>query len=282
MMIRMILAAGLLLSAPAAIVGGETGTRFPEVEGWILVRDTTEYSPETLWEYINGAADLFVSYGFENLAVASYRTPAGKEIRAELYRHATRQDAYGMYAQERAPENAAAPHGVEACMDEGMLNFVSGRWYVKLSANEVSDVVQRGMHRVAAAIDSALEQTHELPEGFNLLPQTDRVLRSEQYFAHDFLGYGFLTGAYVASYGSQDGCRVFAIPLASSGLARTALETFLRVAPRVNKDQVGELVRVEDPHHGPIDLVTRGNVLMGVVGCPGGDSLRASLLKNLQ
>ena len=275
------MAACLLLSAPAAIVGGETGTRFPKVEGWILIRDTTEYSPETLWEYINGAADLFVSYGFENLAVAYYRMPAGKEIRAELYRHASRQDAYGMYSQERAPENAAAPHGVEACMDEGMLNFVSGRWYVKLSANEVSDIVQRGMHRVAAAIDSALEQPHELPEGFALLPQTGRIHRSEQYIARDFLGYGFLTGAYVASYGSQDGCRVFAVPLASPELARTALESFLRVAPQANRDQADKIIRVEDPHHGPVDLVVRGSVLMGVVGCPGGESLRASLLKNL-
>jgi hypothetical protein len=282
MMIRRIVTACLLLSAPAAIIGGEAGTRFPTVEGWSTVRDSTEYAPETLWEYINGAADLFVSYGFENLAVAYYRTPAGKEIRAELYRHASRQDAYGVYSQERAPENAAASYGVEACMDEGMLNFVSGRWYVKLSANELSDVVERGMHRVAAAIDSALEQPHKLPDGFALLPQTGRVHRSEQYIARDFLGYGFLTGAYVASYGSQDGCRVFAIPQASPGLARAALESFLRVAPQTNKNPADEIIRVEDPHHGPIDLVARGNTLMGVMGCPGGESLRSSLLKNLQ
>ncbi|MCC6398581.1 MAG: hypothetical protein IT282_16325 [Bacteroidetes bacterium] len=282
MTVRMIMAAGLLLSAAAAGNGGETETRIPNVEGWSMARDSTEYSPETLWEYINGAADLFVSYGFENLAVAYYLAPEGQEIRAEFYRHATRQDAYGMYSQERAQESAPVSYGVEACMDEGMLNFVSGRWYVKLSANEGDDIVQRGMHRVAAAIDSALAQPHELPEGFALLPQAGRIRRSEQYIARDFLGYGFLKGAYVASYGSGDGCRVFAIPHASAELANAALEAFLRVAPRADKGLADGVVRAEDPHHGHVNLVVRGNVLMGVVGCAGGESFRSSLLKNLQ
>ncbi|MCC6395819.1 MAG: hypothetical protein IT282_02300, partial [Bacteroidetes bacterium] len=102
------------------------------------------------------------------------------------------------------------------------------------------------------------------------------------YIARDFLGYGFLKGAYVASYGSGDGCRVFAIPHASAELATAALVAFLRVAPRVDKGLADEFVHAEDPHHGLVDLVVRGNVLMGVLGFPGGESFRSSLLKNLQ
>jgi hypothetical protein len=277
-MIRPIVVAVLML-LPAAVTAGESGTwKFPPVQGWTVIPESTVYTPETLWEFINGAADLFVSYGFRDLHVAYYRAAPEMEIRAEVYRHSTVENAYGMYSQERSPENAAAPRGTEGYSDEGILNFTAGRWYVKLSA--AGPVPEPGLQHVAAAIDSVLHQPRALPAGFALLPLEQRQPRSEQYIARDYLGYAFLSGVYVAQYGRTDGCQIFVIPKDSSAAARSVYNAFLRVAPPAASKGNDPFIRLKDPHHGPVDITILGNSVVGIIGCSDTHALRLLLLEN--
>ena len=50
----LVLAASIPLSA----------VEFPDVEGWEKTSEVKTYTPDNLWEYINGAADQFIEYGF--------------------------------------------------------------------------------------------------------------------------------------------------------------------------------------------------------------------------
>ena len=42
---------------------------FPDVAGWKPEGGAKIYDSESLWEYINGAAELFLAYGFQELRV---------------------------------------------------------------------------------------------------------------------------------------------------------------------------------------------------------------------
>ena len=265
--------------------GSNSGTAgddfaFPVPAGWTVQADTATYAPDNLWEYINGAADLFVSYGFTYLQCATYRTPAGAEIRAEAYRHASATQAYGMYSQERSPENAAVNIGIEGCADEGMVNVVLGNWYLKLSSPPPA--TKEEMLVVAGAIDSVLGAPRGLPEGFALLPGPGRILRSEQYVARDFLGYGFMSNVFLARYGGAEGCRMFVVRTTSPAAAHAALESFIRKATASHPGAIAGTIHVVDPHHGPVDVAVRGADLFGVVGCGIDDTTYHTLLKNLQ
>ena len=44
--------------------------KFPEIPGWKQSGEIQTFTPKTLYEYINGAADLYLSYDFEELKVA--------------------------------------------------------------------------------------------------------------------------------------------------------------------------------------------------------------------
>ena len=44
----------------------------PGITGWQLAGNSYHYLPENLYNYINGAADLFLSYGFVKLVGAEY------------------------------------------------------------------------------------------------------------------------------------------------------------------------------------------------------------------
>ena len=162
------LLAFVLLLPVLAKCGDNDAALFPPVQGWALLCDSTVYTRETLWEYIDGAADLFVSYGFQDLHIAYYRSSPDVEIRVESYRHASSENAYGIYSQERSPDNPVAAYGAEGYADEGLLNFVAGPWYVKLSSNQSGDQVRSGLRQLAGAIDSVLGQPHRLPVGQNV------------------------------------------------------------------------------------------------------------------
>lgn len=219
----------LLTGANAGWCGGtDARLTFPVPDGWSVQADTAVYDPDNLWEYINGAADLFVLYGFEELRSATYRTPSGEDVRAEVYRHATAADAYGMYSQERAPENRTVDCGTEGCEDAGMLNIVFGRWYLKVSAP--ASVGHEALMQLAMSFDRLFGSPRGLPQEFALLPSDGRVPRSEQYIARDVLGYGFLSRAYLARYGNGDGAQIFLIRTPTPGDAERVRTALVRVA----------------------------------------------------
>jgi hypothetical protein len=252
---------------------------FPVPSGWTAQPDSATYGPDNLWEYIDGAADLFVSYGFKHLQCATYRTPAGAEIRAEAYDHASATQAYGMYSQERSPGNAPVHIGIEGCADEGMVNVVLGSWYLKLAGSP--PVTQEELLIVTRAIDSVLGSPRGLPEGFSLLPSGQRIARSEQYIARDFLGYGFLANVFLARFGEGEGCQMFVVRTPSPEAARVALESFIRKGTTSGSGLTATITHIVDPHHGPVDIAVHGSDLFGVLGCDMNEATYHALLKNL-
>ena len=46
---------------------------FPEIEGFKKYTNYPVYTPENLWDFINGAADNYLANGFVDLNVAEYK-----------------------------------------------------------------------------------------------------------------------------------------------------------------------------------------------------------------
>jgi hypothetical protein len=148
---------------------GET-ILFPEVPGWKLKVDTRIYVAGDLWELINGAADIFLSYYFEDLHIAEY-TNKEQIIRVELYRHKTIEDTYGIYTAERMPDYPQVKIGSQGYKSDGVLNFMAGNYYVKVMSAGVKEAVEKSIALVAGKIDVTLAQPIGLPLATELFPE---------------------------------------------------------------------------------------------------------------
>jgi hypothetical protein len=62
---------------------------FPPINGWVKTGEIQTFSPDNLYEYINGAADLYLKYEFQELQVAEYQGSEKASITVEVYRHKT-------------------------------------------------------------------------------------------------------------------------------------------------------------------------------------------------
>jgi hypothetical protein len=92
------------------------------------------YKGTKLFDYMDGGAELYYEYNFEQACVQRYQTPPG-EVTAEIYQMDLPADAYGIYTFDTKGEHP--PIGQDATYERGLLGFWKGRYFVRVfSENE--------------------------------------------------------------------------------------------------------------------------------------------------
>lgn len=163
--------------------------------------DPAFYGPDNLYQYMNGAADLFVLYDVQTLFHQEFRAKE-VDVTLDVFDMGSPENAFGIYAAERSPSYQFITIGAEAYRNEGILNFLQDRYYVKLAGfGTGADTV---LEALARGLSGRIGGKASLPALLEKLPTTNRKARSEQYMPKDPLGHGFLSPAYVIEYGTAD------------------------------------------------------------------------------
>lgn len=149
------------------------------VPGWAPAGDVETYDRETIFHLVDGQADSFFAYGFEQVMVQGYQDGQGTAVRVEVWQLATDADAYGLFTASIAGEPVAV--GNEGDLSPGRrLTFWQGRHTVHVRAlQEVDDAVLQGL---AEAVAAALPEGGALPPLVNRLPQDNLVERGFVFF----------------------------------------------------------------------------------------------------
>ena len=84
---------------------------FPEITGWRQNGEIQTFVPKTLYEYIDGAADLYLTYDFEELKVGEYSNDKKASVTVEVYRQKSPTLAFGVYSQERPSNPSFGEYG---------------------------------------------------------------------------------------------------------------------------------------------------------------------------
>src|SRR4030043_1728339 len=108
--------------------------KFPEVAGWKQSGEVQTFIPKTLFEYINGAADLYITYDFQELKVAEYLNEKKASVIVDVYCHKTPIHAFGIYSQERLSNANFLDIGAQGYIEQNILNFLIGPYYVKINS----------------------------------------------------------------------------------------------------------------------------------------------------
>lgn len=155
------------------------------------------YKPDTLYEYIDGGADVYLLYDFRVLLHQIFKSGAA-EVTADIYDMGNLEDAFGIYSAERSPKYNHILVGAEGYRSKGVLNFFQDRYYVKLAGTGAgSDAL---LDQFARTLSTRIGGGRTVPPLLSKLPQLRRVRHSEQYIRKDPLGHGFLAPAYVVTY----------------------------------------------------------------------------------
>ena len=241
----------------------------PELAEWSLAEAPSGYLPATLFEYINGAAENYLSYGFRELIVGNYKKAGSKaSLTAEVYDMGDELRAYGVYSSERYPESRFLKIGGQGYWEDGTLNFTSGRFYVKLLCFDCGQDAEMELTAIARRVEEKAQGSGRLPALLGLFPAEGLIANSEKFILQNVLGYGFLHHGYIANYQVQG--QEFDLVIIQGSDARDAENMFTRYldahreeAPGVRPTDLGFHIR--DRYSGNIFLTRSGNLILGAM-----------------
>lgn len=253
------------LAAPDSPPRG-TGITLPQIDGWTLTVTRTVYTRDNLWDLIDGAADLFLAYEFVDLTIGEYTQAHGTAVRVEVYRHASMEDAFGMYAAERQSDYSFISIGTQGYAEEGILNFLAGEFYVKLNTQGAGVEGSRALTQIAGRMARHLDRRSAWPEGLRLLPPQDRLPNTEGFVRRDFLGYARLGPAFTARYRGTPEVMMFVIAETTATAAKQTGEGLLKDAGARGGFSHDGVAAIDDPNNGPLTVLLSGKYLSGLVG----------------
>jgi len=236
---------------------------FPEVKDWNLSVLPDVYTPGNLWDLINGAAESYLSYDFVDLHLGDYEHAFGTVIHAEVYRHSTPVNAYGIYTAERSPEYKFVKVGAQGYLEEGVLNFLAGQFYVKLYSTDSGDKVQEALQKIGQKISGHLDQENSLPEILNLFPSSGQLPYSDQYIRENFIGFEYLHSAFTVSY--EDGFKLFVIQGKDAGEILEMAKQYLAFTKQDLDPASEKSLTFKDPYNGDIPAIISGSYLVGII-----------------
>lgn len=239
----------------------------PEIEAWKLTEAPQNYFPETLYEYINGAAEIYLSYDFKELIVAQY----GKEdsevnVTVEIYDMGTGKNSFGIYSAERFPESQFIPTGIQGYIEEGVLNFLVNRYYVKLLCFDCEKPSEKSLKLFSQSIVEKIRDKGLFPQVLDVFPQEGIIPYTEKFILNNFMGYGFFHDGYLVSYELEDlefDC--FLIEGKDRQDAQSMLKQYIRAKNRETVEEVPKGYLVKDRYYHNIYLAQVRNYICGVM-----------------
>jgi hypothetical protein len=184
-----------------------------EASGWKWDGKEMRYNSKTLFSYMDGAAELYLAYGFQNLTVRRFERSNQPSITCELYEMACSEDAYGVFSYEHQDETAGIGQGSE--FGGGLLRFWKGKYFVSIYAEGEGAEVESGILKMGKAAANSIPDVGPEPKLIGFIPGKDlglvdkslrylksHVLLNQRFFiAHqNILNLSWKTEAVLAQY----------------------------------------------------------------------------------
>jgi hypothetical protein len=199
------------------------------------------YDRKTTFRYMNGAAELYRSYGFKILMVRRYVKKDHPPLIAETFDMGSSEDAFGVFSYETGDEEVGIGQGSD--FGGGLLRFWKGKFFVNVYAEQEAPSSKGDVLDLGRALADSIKGEGKRPTLIHLLPKEDLIERSIRYFHHpqslnyhyfvshqNVLRLGERTHALLSTYASQTEGKAFLllIQYPSRTLAKEALQSFVK------------------------------------------------------
>ena len=268
----------VVLKSLLPVVGGMESSDSPDT-----------YFPETLLEYINGAAEIYLAYDFKELIVAEYKKrDSADSVAVEIYDMGNHKNSFGIYSAERYPDNKFLTLGTQGYIEEGALNFLIGQYYVKLLCFDCENRSGKWLQAFSEEIVNQVEDRGGFPVYLQAFPKEGLVPNTEKFILRNVMGYKFLHDGYVVSYKTEKHAfDCFLIEGMNPEDATDMLNKYLEAKGAESVQKISRGFRIKDRYYRNIYLAQVNNILCGVMKIPDesievGEEYLAKLVQSIE
>jgi hypothetical protein len=152
-----------------------------KIHGWKAGEDRM-YRSENLFDYIDGGAELYLSYGFKQLHKRTYVREGQPEIIVDIFDMGSSANAFGVFSHSREVVNEDFGQGSE--YHGGFLRFWKNRYYISILGIPVTGEAEKTIFALGRTIEGAITEKGPLPGIIKLLPEANLAVESVRYFHH--------------------------------------------------------------------------------------------------
>ncbi len=152
------------------------------INGWSKMETDQVFNRENFYDYIDGGAELYLSYGFQSLLNRTFQQPDQPDIILDIFDMGSSQNAFGVFSHSR--EKVEQEFGQGSQYTAGSLLFWKDRYFVSLLASPETPKSKQTVKELAGIIESHIEKEGSLPELLGLLPRDSLIEESVRFFRH--------------------------------------------------------------------------------------------------
>ncbi|MDR1644709.1 MAG: hypothetical protein LBS05_02625 [Tannerellaceae bacterium] len=230
---------------------------FPEQYQSYRADQWLDFEGEALYDYINGGAELYLSYGLKGMTGCKYNGDGLPQVTVEIYEMTSSKNAFGVYTQSRDREEYDYGQGSQRYDD--FILFWKDRYFVIITAQKATPESRDALLHLAALAEEAIPGEGEIPALVAELPKEGLVPGGYLYFHHyiwlnaylfiadyNIAGISDQTDALLAKYGEADArCYLLLVQYPNPEEALKAGEEMRKgLAPELSADTAS--IRLED------------------------------------
>lgn len=274
--------------------------------GWQRLGEPRRIEPTGIFDYMDGAGELYLAYRLDHIELADYGTAGEDAVLAEVYLMASADDAYGLVSQDWGGEPVAlGAGGCRGLYGAGLLRAWCGTRFVRVLATRetaasreatlrLAETLLAGQHpapppALVTALPATLAGCAQRP-GSTVFLRSDLVLNSVYYLSGDnILSLDVSTAAVVTAYAppapaGAPTVLLLAIVYPDGQGTEKALARFVAayLPEQAGKARpAGEVLtaKVED---GWVGASRAGRLAVLAFRCPGADLARQAVTEALQ
>jgi hypothetical protein len=226
--------------------GGDSTASAPKIKGEPMeialtgikpMGETEFYSPDTLYEKIDGRAPAYLGFNFQQLRSRSFAVEASKGSYVDVYEY--RMDspvnAFGIFSIERDPKGKPLDFAPDGYAGEMGFFFRQGACYVQVIASDqdpktvdLAKAIAGNRAKAIPADDSGLDTRRKLPNS-GLIPE------SVSFVLDNAQGQAFLKNVFQATYDFEGEKLPFFLMIAEPQTTAAAYQSYLTFCGRFGK-----------------------------------------------
>ena len=207
---------------------------------WTKGEEDHLYDDRTIFDYIDGAGEVYRAYGMQRCLSRRYITPQGPAIMFDIFDMGSSQDAFGVFTYDQDGEKLNLGQG--AYYRAGWLSLWKDRFFVSIYAERDTEATRAASLELAGTVASLIRTEGPKPRILSTLPEEGLQIDGIKYFHNhvvlnrhyylatvNVLGLGKKTDAALASYSRKTGAaQLLLIEYPDGESAEGAYASFLR------------------------------------------------------
>jgi hypothetical protein len=154
----------------------------PVFDGWKKAEKPVIYNKDTLYDYIDGGAELYIAYNFKEVLAVKYEKGEDSEIVIDFFDMGNSYDAFGIFSHGREEENEDLGQGAE--YNSGLLTFWKDSYYVSILAYPETDEKKQLVLKLGRMLADAIPETGKTPPIVSSFPPENMEPNTIRYFHH--------------------------------------------------------------------------------------------------